>query len=69
MTNPKKIKAGELFTDRDHGEGLVLSEYTSGSGEISEHIKANSIYYCGLRRMKSYLFCMCKNIYQFINGL
>jgi hypothetical protein len=66
MTNPYKINAGELFTDRGHGERLVLSEYTSGSGRKSKHIKAYSIKLCGMWRMKSYLFCMCKNIDHFL---
>lgn len=63
-----KIIAGELFTDRGHGEGLVLSEYTSGSWRKSKHIKAHRIDFCGIRRMKSNLFCMCKNVDQFLTN-
>jgi len=39
-----KIIAGELFTDRGHGEGLVLSEYTSGSW--SSYTQNNTINPC-----------------------
>jgi len=64
-----KIIAGELFTDRGHGEGLVLSDYTSGSWRKSKHIKAYWIYFSSIRRMKSNLFCMCQNVYHLVMNL
>jgi len=59
MTNPGIRVGGSLSTDRGHGEGLVLSENASGSGRESKHIKRYRIKRCSIRRMKSYLFCMC----------
>ena len=51
------------FTDRDHGEGFVLSEYraTSGAGK-SKYIIPNSIDTAGNRRVKGELFCMCEYV-------
>jgi hypothetical protein len=31
------------FTDRGHGEGLVLSETTSGSWREDKHVKTNRV--------------------------
>jgi len=62
ITSPKFVlRVG--FTDRDHGEGFVLSEYraTSGAGK-SKHIKTNGVHPAGNGRMKGHLFCMCQNV-------
>jgi hypothetical protein len=58
MTNPG-IPCRKLFTDRGHGEGLVLSDYTSGSWRESKHIKANGKYFRCIRSVKGYLLGMC----------
>ena len=63
MTNPVK-QIREQFTDRDHGEGLVLSE--TRSDQIAKDIKAYRIYTTGNRCMECKLLCMCQNI---IHGL
>jgi len=63
MTNPE-IQSGKLFTDRGHGEGLVLSEYTSGSWRESKHIKANCIHFCSIRPVKGKLLGMCQQVNQ-----
>jgi hypothetical protein len=59
----KIIFCGDYFTDRDQGEGFVLSENraTSGAGE-SKYIEANGIDAAGDRCMKSELFGMCQNV-------
>jgi hypothetical protein len=51
------------FTDRDHGEGFVLSAFrlASRAGE-SKHIKTNRINSAGNGCVKCKLFCMCENI-------
>lgn len=50
-------------TDRDHGEGFVLSEYrtASGTGE-SKHIKTNRVNPGSNWRVKGQLFCMCEYV-------
>lgn len=53
----------EAFTDRDQGEGFVLSANgtTSGAGK-RKHIKANGIDSAGDRRMKRELLGMCEDV-------
>jgi hypothetical protein len=66
MTNPL-FHCGEQFTDRGHGEGLVLSEYTSGSGRKRKHIKAYCIGFRSIRPVKGKLLGMCQKVDQFIS--
>jgi len=51
------------FTDRDHGEGFVLSAFrlTSWTGK-SKHIISYSIYAAGYGCMESKLFSMCQKV-------
>jgi len=55
-----------MFTDRDRGEGFVLSAYrtTSGAGK-SKYIKTNRINPAGNGGVKRLLFCMCQKIDHF----
>jgi len=59
----QKCVCRDFSTDRDHGEGFVLSEYraTSGAGK-SKHIKSNRVDPAGDRRMERQLLCMCQNV-------
>jgi len=62
--SPVHIKIAEdAFTDRGHGEGLVLSEYrsASGAGEC-KHAKAYCVHTTGNGCMKCKLLGMCQNI-------
>jgi len=54
---------GVYFTDRDHGEGFVLSadREASGTGK-GEYIKTNRINSAGDGPVKGQLFCMCQNV-------
>ena len=63
MGSPVQIILREGFTDRDRGEGFVLSECraTSGAGK-SKHIISNSVHAAGDRWMEGELFCMCQYV-------
>jgi len=52
-----------MFTDRDQGEGFVLSASTGSSG-TTEHknIKPNGINTAGDGPMKGHLFCMGEQV-------
>ena len=57
------IVFGDCFTDRDRGEGFVLSEYRAASWTgKSKHVKTNGINSAGNGRMKCQLFSMCQNV-------
>ncbi len=61
-TSPKKLfRRG--FTDRDQGEGFVLSAHRAASwAGKSKHIKPNRVNSAGYRRMKCKLLGMCQNV-------
>ena len=63
MEHHSKKRLRLYFTDRDRGEGLILSGHraTSGAGK-REHIKPDRVNPAGIRRMKRQLFCMCQNV-------
>ncbi len=58
-----RVVSREAFTDRDQGEGFVLSANgtTSGAGK-RKHIKANGINPAGDGRMKRKLLGMRENV-------
>ena len=58
-----KYFLGDCFTDRDQGEGFVLSEFrtTSGTGE-SKQIITHCIHTTGNGCMKCHLLRMCQNV-------
>jgi hypothetical protein len=64
MVHQSKEYCWGLFTDRDRGEGLDLSDnrHTSRTGK-SKHIKPYGINPAGNRRMKGLLLGMCQNVY------
>jgi hypothetical protein len=54
-----------MFTDRDQGEGFVLSASTGSSGTTEhEHVEPNRINTCGDRPVKGHLFGMREQVGQ-----
>jgi hypothetical protein len=62
VTNPKIIY-GESFTDRDHGEGFVLSACRAASrAGKSKHIISDCIHTTRNGCMKGKLLGMCQDV-------
>jgi len=65
-----KICCRGVFTDRDHGEGFVLSENRAASrAGKRKHIETYGVYPAGNRCVESPLFGMSKDIRHVTNKL